>query len=137
MRNLSMLGAIATLAACAQTPAQTAAAAKAGAAAQIALDKSLAGLIPGEPISCIDPRYARDVKSYGATILYSDLGTTRYRSDTAGGCERVGRGDILVTRSYTGGRLCSGDIARTIDPTTRFQTGSCSFARFVPYRKPS
>lgn len=136
MRKSLILVPLAALAACAQTPAQTAAAAQAGAAAQVELDKQLAGLVPGKPQDCIDPRWSRQVKSYGGTILYGDLGTTKYRSDTSGGCERIGRGDVLVTRSYTG-RLCRGDIARTIDPTSRFQTGSCSFAQFVPYRKPS
>ncbi|WP_375420554.1 hypothetical protein [uncultured Sphingomonas sp.] len=136
MRNPLILAPFAVLAACAQTPAQTAASAQASAAAQFELDKELAGLVPGKPVTCIDPRWSRQVKSYGDTILYGDLGGTKYRSDTAGGCRRVGRGDVLVTRSF-GGQLCRGDIARTIDPVSRFQTGSCSFAAFVPYRKPS
>ena len=136
MRSLLILVPLAALAACAQTPAQTAAAAQAGAAAQVELDKELAGLVPGAPRNCIDPRWSRQVKSYGGTILYSDIGSTKYRGDTGGGCERIGRGDVLVTRTSTG-QLCRGDIARTIDPVSRFQTGSCSFAAFVPYRKPS
>lgn len=136
MRNPLILVPLAALAACAQTPAQTAAAAQAGAAAQAELDKELAGLVLGKPVNCIDPRWSRQVKSYGGTILYGDLGSTKFRSDTGGGCERIGRGDVLVTRTYTG-QLCRGDIARTIDPVSRFQTGSCSFAQFVPYRKPS
>lgn len=137
MRSIVMMPlAAAVLAACTQTPAETAASTRAAAVTQEALTKELAGLVPGKPQACVDQFRSQQVKAYGASIVYQVTGGLKYRSDTAGGCERVGRGDILVTRSYSG-RLCRGDIGQTIDPVSRFPTGSCSFADFVPYRKAS
>ena len=51
------------------------------------------------------------------------------------GCRDVGRGNILVTRTPTT-QLCRGDIATTVDSTSRIQTGACSFGDFIPYRRP-
>ena len=137
MRIMLMIPfAAAALGACTQTQAETAEAVQAQAVTQAELDKELAGLVPGKPQACIDQFRSQQVKAYGPSIVYQVSSGLEYRSDTAGGCERVGRGDILVTRSYSG-RLCRGDIAQTIDPVSRFPTGSCSFAEFVPYRKAS
>lgn len=136
MRTLLILATLAAATGCTQTPAETAAAAQAGVATQAALDKELAGLVPGKPQTCVDQFRSQQLKGFGATVVYKVSGSLKYRSDTAGGCERIARGDILVTRSYTG-RLCRGDIGQTIDPVSRFPTGSCSFSDFVPYRKAS
>ncbi|HEU0067166.1 MAG TPA: hypothetical protein VFQ57_08010 [Sphingomonas sp.] len=124
------------LAACAPTAQQAVALADRAAADQVKLDKTLAGLVPGKPSRCL-PLSAGQYRTegIGRTILYKISRGQVYRSDTAGGCERIGRGDILVTRQV-GGQLCQGDIATTIDQTSRFQTGSCSFGPFVPYRRP-
>jgi len=132
-----MLPILAGLAGCAQTPAQTARAAESQAASQTALAKTLAGLTPGKSSSCMPiGRTSSQVAAYGPTIVYTIDRNLKYRSDTTGGCEGIARDDILVTKSYTG-TLCSGDIAQTVDRTSRFQTGSCSFGPFVPYRKGS
>lgn len=136
MRLIMITPILATLAACAQTPAETAAAAQAGIATQVSLDKELAGLVPGKPQECLDQFRSQQMIGYGPTIVYKVSRGLKYRSDTAGGCERIGRGDVLVTRSYSG-RLCRGDIGQTFDPVSRFPTGSCSMGAFVPYRKPS
>jgi hypothetical protein len=74
------------------------------------------------------------VEAYGPTIVYTVSRNLKYRTDTTGGCERVGRGDILVTRS-PGSQLCQGDIATTIDQSSRTFSGSCSFGPFVRYSK--
>lgn len=136
MRLVLLIPIVAAIAACTQTPAETAAALKATAATQVALDKELAGLVPGKPVSCISQTGSLQVKGYGSTIVYRASDNLKYRSDTAGGCRGIGKGDVLVTKSYSG-QLCSGDIAQTFDAIARFPTGSCSFAEFVPYRKPS
>lgn len=99
------------------------------------LAAELAGLTPQNPVSCIDDYRSGSVEAIGPTILYKIGRGLVYRSDTAGGCENIARGDILVTRSVSGGRLCKGDIAQTIDSTSHMMTGSCSFAAFTPYRK--
>ena len=106
-----------------------------GATDEAKLTAALAGLTPQKPQACIDDFQSASIEAYGPTILYKVGRGLIYRSDTAGGCERIARGDILVTRSLSGGRLCRGDIAQTVDSTSHMQTGSCSFAAFTPYRK--
>lgn len=124
------------LAGCAQTPRQRAATQEANAAAAANLQKELAGLTPGASSACM-PRYpTSQVKAYGPTIVYTVSRGLKFRSDTAGGCERVGRGDILITRSPMG-QLCQGDIATTVDSASRVFSGSCSFGPFVRYSKGS
>lgn len=140
MRSMPWIAAVGALAlapglaGCAQTPQQRLAADKANAAAATALAKDLAGLTPGRSNACM-PRYpTTQVKAYGPTIVYTVSRGLKFRTDTAGGCERVGRGDILVTRSSQS-QLCQGDIATTIDSAARIFTGSCSFGPFVRYSK--
>lgn len=121
--------------ACTQTPAETARAAARVQIEQEGLAKELAGLVPGKPMSCLDNFRSTQLASYGPTILYRVSKSLVYRTETGGGCTRVGRGDILVTRSPEG-RTCAGDISQTFDTGSRMPTGSCSLGQFVPYRKP-
>ena len=135
MRTAGSLIAVAlAVAGCTPTPQQRIATQEANAAAAEKLGKALAGPTPGQPTSCM-PRFpTTQVQAFGPTILYTVSRGLKYRTDTAGGCERVGRGDILVTRSPSG-QLCQGDIATTIDQTARTFSGSCSFGPFVRYSK--
>jgi hypothetical protein len=124
------------VAACAQTPADTARAAQARQAAQGGLDKALAGFTRGETTSCIPLASlpSAQTEAYGPTILYRIGRNLVYRTDTAGGCEGISRGDILVTRQLQS-RPCSGDIATTVQPVSRTFSGSCSFGDFTAYRR--
>ena len=118
----------AAIAGCTPTPAQQ---------ARIEQAAALRGLTPGKPTQCIGQYTTRQVNAYGPTIVYTISPRLKFVSQTAGGCEGIGqrsRNDILVTRTTTG-QLCSGDIAQTVDRTSGFFTGSCSFGAFVPYRK--
>ena len=125
------------LAGCTTSPREAVRAATAEAASQQALAAELAGLVPGEPTTCLPEPTRNQLASrgYGATIVYVASPTLKYRNDTTGGCERLGRGDTLITRTPIG-RVCRGDIATTVDRTSGFQTGSCAFGDFVPYRRP-
>jgi hypothetical protein len=123
-------------AACAQTPQERLAAAQESAAAASGLQKELAGLTPGAPMACMPRLNNTQIKAYGPTLVYSVSRTLKYRTDTAGGCERVARGDILVTQSPLG-QLCQGDIATTVDQGSRMQSGSCSLGQFVRYERPA
>ena len=135
MRSLMLVPFVA-LAACAQSPAETARAEQAAQAAQIGLNKALSSLTPGATSSCMPINYQEShIEAYGPTILYRIGRGLVYRTDTAGGCERIARGDILVTRQVQG-RPCRGDIATTVDRTSRSFTGSCSFGDFTAYRRP-
>lgn len=125
------------LAGCTTSPREAERAVTAEARTQEALAAELAGLVPGEPTSCLPgpTRSQLASRGYGATIVYVASPTLKYRNDTTGGCERLGRGDTLITRTPIG-RVCRGDIATTVDRTSGFQTGSCAFGDFVPYRRP-
>ena len=120
---------------CAQTPKQAARAAADADRTQAKLTTALAGLTPGKPMTCMPNLPTQTMQAYGPTLLYRVSGRLIYRNDTAGGCERAGSDDILVTRSPTG-QLCSGDIGQTVDRGSRMPTGSCSLGDFVPYRRP-
>ena len=123
------------LAGCAQTPAETARAAQDAVAQQQGLARELAGLVPKNDLTCLPTLPTKHVKAYGSTLVYVASPRLKYRSDTAGGCEGVGRDDILITKS-NGGRTCQGDISQTIDRAGRFPTGSCALGPFVEYRRP-
>ena len=132
-RPFIALAAIA-IAGCTQTPQQLAQAQQASATAAADLAKELAGLTPSNSTTCLPPFPTTQVKAFGPTLVYVVSSGVKYRSDTAGGCERVGRGDILITRTPTG-QLCQGDIATTVDSASRTFSGSCSFGPFVRYSK--
>ena len=139
MRNrifpLMALGLAAIVAgSCAMTPAETARVADAKAKTQADLDKALAGLTPVNTDDCAPPSMPpSSLKAYGSTLVYSVNRKLKYVNQTTGGCEAVENGDILVTQSVSG-RLCRGDIARTVMPGSRMPSGSCAMGSFVTYR---
>lgn len=102
---------------------------------QVKLDKALAGLVPGKPVSCIDPRRYPNTTRIGDKILYGETGRNVFVTDTGGGCFGLRRGDAIVTKS-TIGQLCRGDIVQTVDLLSRTPSGSCVFGDFVPYTRP-
>ncbi len=136
MRVLAAILAL-TLAGCTTSLREAERSANAAAAAQDALAGELAGLVPGQPSACLPQpgRVQLSSRGFGSTIVYEVSRDLKYRNDTTGGCEGVGRGDILVTSTPTG-RVCRGAIARTVDRGSAFHTGSCALGDFVPYRRP-
>ena len=124
------------LAACTPTARDLERQADAEAGARAALERELAGRVPGRPQSCVSQLELRgSLKAYGDTLVYA-AGPDRLVNRTSGGCERVGNDAILVTRTSSS-QLCRGDIATTLDQTARFQNGSCSLGDFVRYRRPT
>jgi len=122
------------LSSCAMTPAQTARADATKAKTRADLDKELAGLTATETNDCAPLSMPpSSLKAYGSTLVYSVNHKLKYVNETGGGCEAVANNDILVTQSPSG-RLCRGDIARTVMPTTRMPSGSCALGSFVTYR---
>jgi hypothetical protein len=101
---------------------------------QAQLNKYLAGLTPGKPVTCIDSHRSYDTLRAGDTILYKYGPKLIYRTDTGGGCFGLRNGDAIITKTYTS-QFCRGDIVRTADLTTHTPSGSCSFGAFVPYTK--
>lgn len=123
------------LAGCAATPQEIARSDAADARQAEQLDKKLAGYVPGKPQSCVNQSQLRGSNQYGQTILYQQGTRTYYRNDTSPGC-RIGRDDILVTRTPTG-QLCRGDIVTLLDRNTRMANGACALGDFVPYLRRS
>ena len=122
------------LAACSTSPAEQT---RSPRAAQELAD-ALAGRVAGPPQRCITTYRATKVNAIDDfTILY-DQGSTIYVQNPRGGCPGIGSGsgsDILVTRQTTN-QLCDGEIAQTVDLTSRIERGGCVFGPFVPYTKP-
>ncbi len=123
------------LAGCAETPRQAEARLKAETRTNAGLDRELAGLVAGPPQMCLNAQDRREMNGYGEMLVFHGAGGTRYVTQTTG-CRDVGTNNILVTRT-TGTQLCRGDIATTVDQTSRVQTGACSFGDFIPYRRPN
>lgn len=132
-----VIGLAATLLGCTTTPQEAEQAAAAEARVQAELARELAGLTPEAPQGCFPLAGRPQTRSeiFGPTILYTASRDLKIRNDTTGGCERARRGnDTLVTVSPIG-RLCRGDIVRTVDRVNGFQTGSCALGDFVVYRR--
>lgn len=99
------------------------------------LDAALAGFTAGKPLTCLPNRDVHGPEAYGDRTLLFRVGRNLiYRTDTHGSCRAISRGDILVTQQFSS-QLCSGDLARTADRLTGFETGSCALGPFVPYRR--
>ncbi len=120
------------LAGCAQTAAGRAQAQAAEATTQQKLAARLAGLTPGKPTDCIREFPTAHSRAYGSRIVFEVTRNELYVNDTTGGCESMERGDYLVTVSNEG-RLCRGDIGRTVEPQAHVSTGSCALGSFTPY----
>lgn len=133
MRGCALLLPLA-IAACAATPQEVQRAAEQEATSQRKLDRALAGLTPGATTDCLPlTTHSEQTTGYGSTLLFRVSRGLVYRNE-APGCESVERQDILVTVSPSG-RLCRGDIARTVQPLSRIPTGSCTLGSFTEYRR--
>ncbi len=99
------------------------------------LARLLGDRVPGEPQNCLDPRSNNGSESVGSQTMLYFQGSTVYRNDLIGQCSGLRSDDIPVITS-TSGRLCRGDMIRTVSrasPSTT--TGGCTLGDFVPYRE--
>lgn len=135
MLKLLPLGALLLMAGCATaTPEQKQARTE---KFEADLAKALKGRVPsGEPRSCINMTDIRSSKIVRpSTVIYEMGGGLAYRNDFGGSCVGLREQDAMITRTSMT-QLCRGDIVRLADLVAGFQTGSCAFGDFVPYRKP-
>jgi hypothetical protein len=131
MRGILLLGLGALTASCSYAPPPMAP----SPIAQDRLARELAGLIPGQPQSCLPQYRSQDmVVIDDATLLFRDGRNRVYRNNLEGTCP-VGPGYALVTRSIGTG-LCRGDIAQVTDVRNNFTIGSCVLGDFIPYGRP-
>ncbi len=134
MRSLCLiLASAAALTACATTPAQPR-----SPQAEQHLQQLLTGKVAGAPQSCLPSHRSSDmVVIDDQTVLFRDGGRRVWRTEMRDGCTRLGSSHYaLVTRSFGGPGLCSGDIAQLADLSTGMIVGSCSWGEFVPYTRP-
>lgn len=99
------------------------------------LTKILADRVAGPPVDCIE-QHAIDSAEVvdGTAIVYRD-GNRLYVNRPTSGAEGLDRDDILVTDTHSS-ELCSIDVVRLIDRTSRFERGFVGLGKFVPYVKP-
>lgn len=98
------------------------------------LEKALAGLTPGAPMKCLRRDQANEIRTFEGTILYVAGRNRVWRNDVVGDCPGLRRGDIVVSKSF-GSQNCSGDIIETRSPTGGMFSGSCSLGTFTPYTR--
>jgi hypothetical protein len=98
------------------------------------VEKALVGRSAGKPQSCVQLRDLGSSEVIGDDIFYRSSRKLLYRNQTSGGCGHRGYGDALITRTYSS-NLCRGDVVRTADLHSGFETGFCILGDFVPYKK--
>lgn len=122
---------------CTPTAAQRDRMAAAAETTQASLDRALAGFAPEAGGACYHSSFYRggqSTQAYGKTLLYRVSPKLIFRTETSGGCERVGD-DAYMVISTPSGDQCRGDIAQAVDRGSRQPMGSCSLGDFVAYRK--
>ena len=100
------------------------------------LAKALEGRIAGEPVDCIMQRNIRTSRIFDRiAILYEMNNGTYYLNRPKSGASSLSWGDVLVTDTHSN-QLCSIDIVKLYDSSTRMQSGFVGLDKFVPYTKP-
>ena len=100
------------------------------------ITKALAGRVAGQPTDCIIQHDIRSSEIIDQTaILYTMNNGTIFLNRPQSGANFLHRDSVLVTDIHTS-QLCSIDIVRLYDTTSRMQMGSVGLGPFVPYRKP-
>lgn len=100
------------------------------------LARSLQGLVPGEPVDCVNLRNVRSSKIINRTAILYDAGGTIYVNRPRAGRESLSNWDVLVTRTHSS-QLCSIDVVQLFDAGSQMMTGLVFLGEFVPYRKPA
>ena len=104
---------------------------------KLQLQQAIAGRVPGRSANCL-PNYRADYMTVldNGTLLFRD-GSTTWVSRLSEGCARAGLSNYaLVTKSYGGTGLCSGDIVQLVDTASGTFAGACTVDPFVAYRRP-
>ena len=99
------------------------------------VERTLAGLTPGAPQSCVPRQQVRSTRAADGVILYVGSRDRVWRNDVGPGCSGLSRGDFFVSRSF-GSQYCRGDILQTQTPgAPSIFSGSCALGDFVPYTR--
>jgi Family of unknown function (DUF6491) len=99
------------------------------------LARLLGDRVADKPQDCLDSRTTNGSEPVGSTTIVYFQGSTVYRNDLIGQCAGLRSDDIPVITS-TSGRLCRGDMVRTVSRSTpSMTTGGCALGSFTPYRE--
>jgi hypothetical protein len=133
MRGISLLLVGAALASCSTAPQPGR-----SAHAENHFRQLIAGKVAGQPVTCLASYRARDmVVIDDSTIAFRESRSRVWVSNLRSSCSNLGSGHYaLVTRTFGGTGLCSGDIAEVADLSNGFTVGSCVVGEFTPYTKP-
>ncbi|MFS0735613.1 hypothetical protein ABC347_01055 [Sphingomonas sp. 1P06PA] len=97
------------------------------------LDRALAGRVAGEPVDCLNLRDIRSSRIIdGIGILYQTTGGTYYLNRPDNGARSLRSTDVQLTDTRTS-QLCSIDVVRLLDSTSRIPTGFVGLGKFIPY----
>lgn len=101
------------------------------------LSKMIEGRTAGEPVDCLQQRDIRSSRIInGTAIVYEGQNGTLYVNTPASGASSLRDGLTLVTDTRSD-RLCSIDVVRLVDPTSRMFSGTVGLGKFVPYPRPA
>lgn len=101
---------------------------------EVRIAKVLEGRVPGKPVDCIPLRQIQSTEIFDRTAILYKVGNIWYLNRPASGASFLDRSDILLTDTRSP-NLCSIDIVRLIDQSSRFPSGSLGLGQFVPYTK--
>lgn len=99
------------------------------------LSSATQGRVAGDPVDCIDLNRVRSTRIIDDTAILYDAGSVVYVNRPRSGAESLDRWDTMVTRLWSGSRLCSIDTVRLVDMSSRMTTGVVFLGEFVPYRR--
>ncbi|HYJ29025.1 MAG TPA: hypothetical protein VEW25_01625 [Allosphingosinicella sp.] len=98
------------------------------------LARAVEGRVAGEPVDCIQLHQVRSSTIIDNEAILFDAGATIYVNRPRAGRESLDHWDTLLTRPF-GSRLCSIDVVRLLDATSRMETGTVFLGEFVPYTR--
>ncbi len=99
------------------------------------LAKATAGRTAGTPVDCINQQDIRSSEIIDRTaILYRTSGNRLYVNRPRSGATSLDSDDNLVTDTHTP-QLCSIDVVRLLDRSSRSYSGFVGLGEFVPYVK--
>jgi hypothetical protein len=100
------------------------------------LAKAIEGRVEGAPVDCLNQRDIRSTQIIdGIGIIYETSGRRLYVNRPTSGASSLRWGQVLVTDTHSS-QLCSIDIVRLYDTSSRIQSGFLGLGKFVPYDKP-
>lgn len=93
--------------------------------------------VPGPPASCVPSWYQSDMATVdGRTLVFGGGSGQVSVVSLSEGCQMLGRPNSTLQTTNYGAGLCTGDIARVIDPSNGMFIGSCVVRSVTPYARP-